>query len=151
MYTASFQEHCSRLAILMPNAFYDVDKSGFLFGGGVDFKLSRHIALRLIKADYAFSNHRYGASSVTPRTEIRGLRLQVGRNFMFGGGATPVSPIAACSQCSWQKFLPASLGPRLPVDLISISGVRSNTTGMAPRWEPLWLSHEFRSLPAIFR
>jgi opacity protein-like surface antigen len=65
---------------LMPDAFHDVDKLGFLFGGGVDFKLCRHVALRLIKADYAFSNYQYGASSVTPRTEIRGLRLQVGLN-----------------------------------------------------------------------
>jgi len=82
---------------LMPDAFHDVDKLGFLLGGGVDFNLSRHVALRLIKADYAFSNCQYGASSVTPRAEIRGLRLQVGLNFMFGGGAPPVSPGAACS------------------------------------------------------
>jgi hypothetical protein len=34
---------------------------------------------------------------VTPNTEIRGARLQTGLNFMFGGGAPPAAPSAACS------------------------------------------------------
>src|ERR1700674_1202520 len=82
---------------LMPDAFHDIDKLGFLFGGGLDINLSRHVALRLIRADYVYSNYQYGAAAVTPRTEIRGVRLQAGLNFMFGGGAPPVSPSAACS------------------------------------------------------
>ena len=59
--------------------------------------LSRHVALRLIRADYVASNYQYGDPSVTPRTDIRGLRAQVGLNFMFGGGPPPVPPSAACS------------------------------------------------------
>jgi outer membrane protein OmpA-like peptidoglycan-associated protein/opacity protein-like surface antigen len=82
---------------LMPDAFHDIDKLGFMFGGGLDINLSRHVALRLIRADYVYSNYQYGASAVTPRTEIRGLRLQAGLNFMFGGGEPPVPPSAACS------------------------------------------------------
>jgi outer membrane protein OmpA-like peptidoglycan-associated protein len=82
---------------LMPDAFHDVDKLGFMFGGGLDVNLSRHVALRLLRADFVYSNYRYGAPSVTPNTEIRGLRLQTGLNFMFGGGTPPVSPSAACS------------------------------------------------------
>jgi outer membrane protein OmpA-like peptidoglycan-associated protein len=82
---------------LMPDAFHDIDKLGFMFGGGLDINLSRHVALRLIRADYVYSNYQYGAAAVTPRTEIRGVRLQAGLNFMFGGGAPPVSPSAACS------------------------------------------------------
>jgi outer membrane protein OmpA-like peptidoglycan-associated protein len=81
----------------MPDAFHDIDKLGFMFGGGLDINLSRHVALRLIRADYVYSNYQYGASAVTPRTEIRGLRLQAGLNFMFGGGEPPVPPSAACS------------------------------------------------------
>jgi outer membrane protein OmpA-like peptidoglycan-associated protein/opacity protein-like surface antigen len=81
---------------LMPDAFHDVDKLGFMFGGGIDVNLSRHVALRLIRADYVMSSYRYGPPSV-PSTDIRGLRLQAGLNFMFGGGAPPVPPSAACS------------------------------------------------------
>ena len=87
---------------LMPDAFHDIDKLGFMFGGGLDINLSRHVALRLIRADYVYSNYQYGASAVTPRTEIRGLRLQAGLNFMFGGGTPPPPhsngfPVTSCS------------------------------------------------------
>lgn len=81
---------------LMPDAFHDVDKFGFMLGGGLDINLSRHIALRLIRADFVYSNYSYGPPSV-PSTEIRGLRLQTGLNFMFGGGAPGLPPSAACS------------------------------------------------------
>src|ERR1700730_1674763 len=85
---------------LMPDAFHDIDKLGFMFGGGLDFNLSRHFALRLIRADYVYSNYQYGAAAVTPRTEIRGLRLQAGVNFTFGGTAVSTvvnrSPVTSC-------------------------------------------------------
>ncbi len=81
---------------LMPDAFHDVDKLGFMFGGGLDLNLSRHVALRLLRADYVMSSYRYGSPSV-PDTTIRGVRLQAGVNFMFGGGESPVPPSAACS------------------------------------------------------
>ncbi len=83
---------------LMPDAFHDVDKLGVMAGGGLDWNLSRHFALRLIRADYVYSNYRYGYASSTPRTEIRGARLQAGINFMFGGDdKVQQPPIAACS------------------------------------------------------
>ena len=81
---------------LMPDAFHDVDKLGVMIGGGIDANLSRHIALRLIRADFVLSNYRYGPSSV-PSTEIRGLRAQTGLVFMFGGAPPPPPPTAACS------------------------------------------------------
>jgi outer membrane protein OmpA-like peptidoglycan-associated protein/opacity protein-like surface antigen len=81
---------------LMPDAFHDIDKLGLMLGGGLDINLSRHVALRLIRADYVISNYHYGPSAVSS-TDIRGLRLQVGLNFMFGGEAPPVPPSAACS------------------------------------------------------
>jgi outer membrane protein OmpA-like peptidoglycan-associated protein len=81
---------------LMPDAFHDVDKLGVMFGGGLDINLSRHVALRLIRADYVVSNYRYGPPSV-PSTDIRGLRAQTGLVFMFGGGEPPLPPTASCS------------------------------------------------------
>jgi outer membrane protein OmpA-like peptidoglycan-associated protein len=81
---------------LMPDAFHDVDKLGVMIGGGLDVNVSRHIALRLIRADFVLSNYRYGPTSV-PSTEIRGLRAQTGIVFMFGGAPPPPPPTAACS------------------------------------------------------
>ena len=82
---------------LMPDAFYDVDKLGIMVGGGLDINLSRHVALRLIRADYVLSSYRYGPISSVPSTDIRGLRAQTGLVFMFGGGEAPLPPTAACS------------------------------------------------------
>jgi OmpA family protein/outer membrane protein with beta-barrel domain/Big-like domain-containing protein len=92
---------------LMPDAFHDIDKLGFMFGGGLDVNVSRHFALRLLRADYVYSNYQYGATSVAPRTEIRGLRLQAGLNFVFGGRT--VSSVVANSppvtSCSTDKSM----------------------------------------------
>jgi outer membrane protein OmpA-like peptidoglycan-associated protein len=81
---------------LMPDAFHDVDKLGFMFGGGLDVNLAKHVALRVIRGDYVISDYRYGPPGV-PDTQVRGLRLQAGLNFMFGFGAPALLPSAACS------------------------------------------------------
>jgi len=81
---------------LMPDAFHDVDKFGLMAGGGLDLDLSRHFALRLFRADFVYSNYRYVAPG-GPGTDIRGVRLQTGLNFMFGGAAPPPPVSAACS------------------------------------------------------
>jgi len=81
---------------LMPDAFHDIDKIGLLIGGGLDFNLSEHVALRLFRADFVYSNYQYGPPAVS-QTQLRGLRAQVGINFMFGGEKPPAPPSAACS------------------------------------------------------
>ena len=81
---------------LMPDAFHDIDKLGVMLGGGIDVNLSRHVALRLIRADYVLSSYHYGPPGI-PSTDVRGVRLQAGLNFMFGGEAPRVSPTAACT------------------------------------------------------
>src|ERR1700693_3923538 len=81
---------------LMPDSFHDIDKLGLMLGGGLDIKLSPHVALQLIRADYVMSSYRYAPAGV-PTTDIRGRRAQAGLNFMFGGGAPPVPPSAACT------------------------------------------------------
>ncbi len=82
---------------LTPDAFHDIDKLGFLGGGGLDVNVSRHVALRLFRADYLVSSYKYGPSATTPKTDLRGVRLQTGLVFMWGGERTVTPPIAACS------------------------------------------------------
>jgi outer membrane protein OmpA-like peptidoglycan-associated protein len=82
---------------LSPDAFHDVTKLGFMVGAGLDLNLSRHFALRLIRADYVFSNYRYGPSNVTPATDLRGVRVESGIVILLGGGEPPVPPSATCS------------------------------------------------------
>ena len=82
---------------LSPDAFHDVTKLGFMVGAGLDLNLSRHFALRLIRADYVFSNYRYGPSNVTPATDLRGVRVESGIIILLGGGEPPVPPSATCS------------------------------------------------------
>jgi outer membrane protein OmpA-like peptidoglycan-associated protein/opacity protein-like surface antigen len=81
---------------LMPDAFHDIDKIGLLVGGGLDVNLSEHVALRLFRADFVYSNYQYGPPAVS-ETQLRGLRAQVGLNFMFGGEKPAAPPSAACS------------------------------------------------------
>src|SRR5437868_6349788 len=73
------------------------DHWGFMLGGGVDVPLTRHFGLRLIRADWVYSNHQYAPAALVDTTEVRGVRLQTGVNFMFGGGAKPTPPSASCS------------------------------------------------------
>src|SRR6478672_2672276 len=89
---------------LTAEGFHNIDKLGFMGGGGLDVNLSRHIALRLLRADYVYSNYQYGDPAVTERTEIRGARLQMGINFMFGGDDHAVSASAACSAQPTEVF-----------------------------------------------
>src|SRR5580693_8040155 len=70
---------------------------GFMAGGGLDLDFTRHFAWRLFRADYVFSNHQFGPSSVVPATDIRGARLQTGLVFMWGGKGIVTSPTAVCS------------------------------------------------------
>ena len=79
---------------LTSEVFRRDDEVGFMTGGGLDVNLNRHFALRLIRADYLFSNHQYGPASVVPATDVRGVRLQSGVVFMFGGGQ-PGPPVSA--------------------------------------------------------
>jgi outer membrane protein OmpA-like peptidoglycan-associated protein len=83
---------------LMPDAFHDIDKLGFMAGGGLDLDVSRHFALRLLRADYVHSTYRYGPSATTPSTDLGGVRLQAGIVFKFGGDdRTVAAPRADCT------------------------------------------------------
>jgi outer membrane protein OmpA-like peptidoglycan-associated protein len=67
---------------------------GFMAGGGLDLNLGRHWAVRLARADFVYSDHQYGPSSTVPATDVRGVRLQAGLVYMFGG-EQPGPPVSA--------------------------------------------------------
>ena len=116
---------------------------GFMAGGGLDLNLNRHFALRLIRADYVFSNHQYGSSSVVPATDVRGARLQSGLVFMWGGKRTIAPPMAVCSVQPGEVFAGEPLSvtaegsnfnPKRTVSYTwSGSGVKPGETGSAIR------------------
>jgi outer membrane protein OmpA-like peptidoglycan-associated protein len=82
---------------LTPDAFHEIDKLGFMIGGGLDFKVSKHVALRLPRVDYVMSSYRYGPSATTGSTDLRGIRAQAGLVFTWGGERTVTPPAAVCS------------------------------------------------------
>jgi outer membrane protein OmpA-like peptidoglycan-associated protein len=82
---------------LTPDAFHDINKLGFMFGGGLDFKVTKHVALRVPRVDYVMSSYRYGPSATTRSTDLRGIRAQVGVVFTWGGEHEVIPPRAACS------------------------------------------------------
>ena len=74
---------------LKSDLFRGDDQVGLMLGGGLDLNLNRHFALRLIRADFVFSNHQFGPPSTVPATDVRGARLQSGVVFKLGGEAGP--------------------------------------------------------------
>src|SRR5438105_6088402 len=86
---------------LMPDSFHDVDKFGIMPGAGLDLNVSHHVALRLLRADYVYSNYKYGAPGV-PETHLRGARLRTGIHFSLRGqpAVPPMPPPARCTRDS---------------------------------------------------
>jgi len=73
------------------------DEVGFMGGGGLDLNLNRHLAWRVFRGDFVFSNHQFGPSSVVPATDVRGARLQSGLVFLFGPGPAGPPVSARCT------------------------------------------------------
>jgi outer membrane protein OmpA-like peptidoglycan-associated protein len=82
---------------LTPDPLLMINKLGFMIGGGLDFKVSKHVALRLPRIDYVMSNYRYGPSATTGDTDLRGIRAQAGLVFTWGGEHELKPPSASCS------------------------------------------------------
>jgi outer membrane protein OmpA-like peptidoglycan-associated protein len=82
---------------LSPDALHEIDKLGFLFGGGLDFKLTRHLALRFPRVDYVMSSYRYDPAANTGSTDLRGIRAQAGLVFSWGGERNVIPVQASCS------------------------------------------------------
>jgi len=74
------------------------------FGGGLDYELNRHWAIRMIEADYEFVDVRYGQahSSVNGwqpggTAQLEGIRLAAGLVYHIGSIAPPAPVTISCS------------------------------------------------------
>jgi outer membrane protein OmpA-like peptidoglycan-associated protein len=103
-HVAPFLEALVGAQKLSPDAFHDIDKLGFMIGGGLDFRLSKHLAVRLPRVDYVMSGYRYGPSATTGSTDLRGIRSQAGLVFTWGGERKIPPPRATCTIQPGQVF-----------------------------------------------
>lgn len=93
------------------------DAVGVMGGGGIDIPLSKHIALRPIQGDYVFSNQHFGPTATVSATQVRGVRLQSGAVFLFGGTPPPAPVGYSCSANPSEIF---------PGDHIAVNGSAVN-------------------------
>jgi len=87
-------------------------------GGGLDIKIHRHFALRIIQAEYLmtkFENHTTGASATQ-----NDIRLSSGIVFRFGGAPPPPPPLPVAYSCSVN---PSAV---FPGETIAVSGTAQN-------------------------
>jgi outer membrane protein OmpA-like peptidoglycan-associated protein len=110
--------NCTVSCVLLPA------ESSFAFtaGGGLDVKLSRHFAVRLIQAEYMmsrFTSYTTGASATQ-----NDMRLSAGLVFRFGGNPAPALPAPPPSPLAYScSVAPAAV---FPGDPIAVSGTALN-------------------------
>jgi outer membrane protein OmpA-like peptidoglycan-associated protein len=73
----------------------DDNHFGAVFGGGFDIPLTRMFAIRLVEADYVWSQHNFPALANT--LDLSGARVRTGIVLNLGGGAPPLQMGASCS------------------------------------------------------
>jgi outer membrane protein OmpA-like peptidoglycan-associated protein len=94
-------------------------------GGGLDYELNRHWAIRMIEADYEFVNVRYGVAHYSGlingwqpggTAQLEGIRLAAGIVYHIGSIAPPEPVSLVCSAS------PASVYAGDPVTLTATAG-----------------------------
>jgi outer membrane protein OmpA-like peptidoglycan-associated protein len=128
---------------LEPETFHDIDRIGLMFGGGIDVRVAKHLELRLLQADYVMSSYRYGPAATTPETKLRGVRLQAGVVFTWGGEKAGPPAHASCTVDPSDAFAGESVvataqgtnfDSKRPIQYSwSGSGVRTGETGASTR------------------
>jgi opacity protein-like surface antigen/outer membrane protein OmpA-like peptidoglycan-associated protein len=84
-------------------------------GGGLDFNLRRHLAIRIIQAEYLMTRFQdYSTGSTSSQND---MRLSSGIVFRFGGNAAPPPPVTLAVSVN-----PASIFPGDPVTATATAG-----------------------------
>ncbi len=81
------------LARVSPAGIPTENTFGLGLGGGLDLKVHRNIAIRLIEADWIHANPNFFGVDET----INAARVRTGLVFLLGGGPPPAPPTASCS------------------------------------------------------
>ena len=138
---------------LAPELFQSSSTFGMVAGAGVDIGLGRHIALRPIRADYLYSNHTFGANPSVASTNVRGMRLESGVVFTFGGAhAAAPAAMTAMAAPVVAAAIPAPIpAPALQPPTLTCSAMPSNmvvgdvstitSAGNSPQGLPLTYSY----------
>jgi outer membrane protein OmpA-like peptidoglycan-associated protein len=74
---------------------------GAQVGGGIDIKVNRNLAIRVLQADYMWAHHNFFPA---PREEFNGARLQGGLVWLLGGGPPP-QPLAVSATAEPKEVL----------------------------------------------
>ena len=101
---------CTFSCTLLPvqNAF------AWTAGGGLDVRVHRHFAIRVIQAEYMMTRFRdYTTGNIASQND---MRLSSGLVFRFGGNSAPTPVTVGCSAS------PASIFPGDPVTLTATAG-----------------------------
>jgi opacity protein-like surface antigen len=94
------------------------NKFAMTAGGGLDIRVHRHIAIRVIQAEYLMTN--FDDPSTGQNATQNDVRLSAGIVFRLGGGPPPPPPLALAYSCSVN---PSSV---FPGDAIAASGTALN-------------------------
>jgi hypothetical protein len=108
---------------LAPSEFHQNTAFGIIAGGGLDVPFGRHISLRPVQADFVYSNHSFGPSPTVPATNLRGLRLQAGLVFSFGGKAPFIAPAAVQPAIVAPVIVTPAPVVAAPVDVVTLAAV----------------------------
>jgi opacity protein-like surface antigen len=84
-------------------------------GGGIDLRIQRHVAIRLVQAEYLMT--RFGSPTTGIRESQNDIRLSSGLVFGFGGNSPPLAVDYSCSVSPSLAF---------PGDPITVTGVAMN-------------------------
>jgi hypothetical protein len=104
---------------LAPSAFHQDTGFGLLAGGGLDMPLGHHIAVRVFQADVLVANHNFGPPPAAS-THMRGVQLQSGVVFRFGGRHPAIKPVIAPVAAA--PVIAAAPAPvAAPVDVVTLT------------------------------
>ncbi|MGH9648990.1 MAG: outer membrane beta-barrel protein, partial [Terriglobales bacterium] len=78
---------------LSPIGLAPDNRVGIAVGGGLDLRISKRFAWKIIEADYVWSQHNFAPID---RPSLTGARLRTGVVVKFGGEA-PIPPSASCT------------------------------------------------------
>jgi outer membrane protein OmpA-like peptidoglycan-associated protein len=111
--------------------------AGLTFGGGMDYEINHHLALRIFQADYQFMHVDFGSGPYGGRASINATRLSTGIVFHLGSVIPPEPVSLSCSSNPESVYpganviitcTPGSLNPKMNA-IYSYSGAGAKGSG----------------------